>query len=186
MGFSTEWEKMYKTGAHDSIWPWSDVVSMTYRYFPGDKNGLRVLELGCGAGANIPFYTALGAVYCGIEGSITEVQKLQERFQEENVTVKQGDFTECLPWEGTFDLILDRSSVTHNATKDIQKTILLAYEKLCEGGYYFGLDWFSTNYSVFSDEKEKCEKIDEMYEKISTYVVPECKKIAHWNFVAKK
>lgn len=39
------------------------------------------------------------------------------------VTVVAGDFTECLPFEGEFDLILDRSSVTHNNTADICKKI---------------------------------------------------------------
>lgn len=44
MGFSIEWEKTYQTGAHNSVWPWSEVVSLTNRYFKGDKSGLRVLD----------------------------------------------------------------------------------------------------------------------------------------------
>lgn len=173
MGFSIEWEKTYQTGAHNSVWPWSEVVSLTNRYFKGDKSGLRVLELGCGAGANIPFFAAIGAEYCGIEGSATEVAKLQERYEcdrgtgkcarGENclITVLSGDFTEYLPFEGEFDLILDRGSVTHNSTADIRKTIALSYEKLRKGGYYFGLDWFSTNFGVFSDPEEVYDVIDD-------------------------
>lgn len=32
MSFSTEWEDVYRSGAHESIWPWSDVVSLNHRY----------------------------------------------------------------------------------------------------------------------------------------------------------
>lgn len=174
MGFSVEWEKTYQSGRHNSVWPWSEVVSLTNRYFKGDKSGLRVLELGCGAGANIPFFAAIGAEYCGIDGSVTEVKKIQEKyvnisFEEEHlegrgrslVTVSVGDFTKTLPFDGEFDLVLDRSAVTHNSTVDIQRTIALAYEKLRKGGYYFGLDWFSTNFGVFSDPAEVYDIIDD-------------------------
>ena len=174
MGFSVEWEKIYQTGAHNSIWPWSEVVSLTNRYFTGDKSKIRVLELGCGAGANIPFFYAIGAEYCGIEGSITQVKKLNKQYGspccadkylrgggKNLITVSQGDFTEGLPFDGEFDLILDRSSVTANVTADIRKTIALAYEKLRKGGYYFGLDWISTNWGAFSDPAEVFDVIDE-------------------------
>ena len=35
MGFSKEWDVAYKNGLHNSVWPWSDVVSLTKRYFFG-------------------------------------------------------------------------------------------------------------------------------------------------------
>ena len=230
MGFSAEWDKIYQTGAHNSVWPWSEVVSLTNRYFKGDKSKLRVLELGCGAGANIPFFAAIGAEYCGIEGSVTQVKKLQERYAaspsvdegfeggKRRITILAGDFTEDLPFDGEFDLILDRGSVTHNTTADIRKTVTLAYGKLRKGGYYFGLDWISRNWGVFSDPAEVYDIIDEytrvfhsghfaglgnihfsdaahiqelfcgmkiieLYEKVSSYTVPEGKRIAQWSFV---
>lgn len=159
MGFSQEWETIYQTGAHNSIWPWSDVVSKVNRYYKGE-NGIKVLELGCGAGANIPFFVSFGAEYCGVEGSITEVKKLNQRFSGQNVLVKQGDFTKEIPFDTAFDLILDRSSVTHNTTKDIQKTIQMVFNTLKPGGYYFGIDWFSTKYGIFSDDSEEYDEID--------------------------
>lgn len=171
MGFSNEWEKIYQTGAHNSVWPWSDVVSLTNRYFRGgDKSSLRVLELGCGAGANIPFFSAIGMKYCGIEGSMTMVQELKKRYLIPHntdecfpslVDVRRGDFTEAIPFDGEFDLVVDRGSVTCNSTADIRKAIALAYEKLRKGGYYFGLSWISTKYGVFSDATEQCSIIDD-------------------------
>ena len=37
-----------------SIWPWSDLVSYVMRYTKINEN-YKVLEIGCGSGANIPF-----------------------------------------------------------------------------------------------------------------------------------
>ena len=45
-----------------------------------NKGGGRVLELGCGAGANIPFFLALGMDYYAIEGSPTIVKQLHKRY----------------------------------------------------------------------------------------------------------
>lgn len=160
MGFSKEWENMYQTGAHNSIWPWSEVITLTKRYLR-DLDEIRVLELGCGAGANIPFFVAENMRYYGIEGSKTEVTKINQRFQDDAVTVVEGDFTKEIPFEGAFDLILDRSSMTHNATEDIRSGIELVRRTLKPGGYYFGLDWFSTKYDVYANGQEDCDVVDE-------------------------
>lgn len=58
MGFSTEWEQTYKSNAQLSVWPWSEVISLTHRFCDLNKD-LIVLELGCGAGANIPYFMSL-------------------------------------------------------------------------------------------------------------------------------
>ncbi len=136
MSFSTEWEDIYQSGAHESIWPWSDVVSLTHRYLR-KKEGKKVLELGCGAGANIPFYQSIGVRYYGIEGSVYQADLLKNRFQDENVTIVSGDFTKEIPFDTDFDLILDRGSLTCNSTDDIKNAIDMIYEKLCGGGIHW-------------------------------------------------
>lgn len=161
MGFSNEWEEMYKTGEHNSVWPWSDLVSMFHHYFKGERSELKVLELGCGAGANIPFFVSLGIPYFGIEGSGTQVEKLRGRYAgNSNVSIIQGDFSKGMPFDGEFDLIIDRGSVTHNSTEGIKDTLQVVNRALNAGGYYFGIDWFSVNYDVFSDESLQYEQID--------------------------
>lgn len=134
MGFSHEWEDMYRTGTHNSVWPWSEVVSLLNHYFKGDKSNLNVLELGCGAGANIPLFVSAGAHYYGIEGSVIQVEKLNQKFKENDVVVLEGDFSEKIPFDIKFDLILDRSSVTHNSTEGIKAALKMAAEKLNRGG----------------------------------------------------
>ena len=118
-------------------WPWSDLVSLTKRYIP-DLKGKKVLELGCGTGANRKFYLREDAEYKGIETTD----------QRENWCIV-GDFTQKLPGSD-YDLIVDRSSMTHNDTESIKRGLHLAYEALKPGGLYIGVDWFSTSHSEYT------------------------------------
>ena len=112
--FSGEWEVAYKKRTHQSQWPWSDLVSLVHRYVNTKKDDFSVLELGCGYGANIPFFLSLGINYSAVDGSGFVVSHLKERFVEVQETIKQADFTKDIPFEREFDLIVDRASITHN------------------------------------------------------------------------
>lgn len=63
------WNKIYKRNEQISIWPWSDLVSIVMRHTKPTTNDFKVVELGCGAGANIPFFLSLGVEYYSIEAS---------------------------------------------------------------------------------------------------------------------
>jgi len=157
MGFSNAWEEIYQRNEQDAIWPWSHLISLAHHY--GNLHeGMRVLELGCGAGANIPFFLSQKADYYGIDGSATTIARLQKRFEGQNVHLAQADFSKDVHYGGTFDLVIDRAAVTHNATVDIEQVIALAMNVLRPGGRYMGMDWFSTKYDDFT--KEQAEEVD--------------------------
>ena len=143
MSFSPDWDKRFASGGSHSVWPWSELVSAVMRYakpFPG----MRVLELGCGVGANARLFLETGCEYHAIEGSESAVSEMRERFPELASRLRVGDFTEDFGFAGPFDLIVDRSAVTHNPHEAIVKTLQRAYASLCPGGTYIGIDWFST------------------------------------------
>jgi SAM-dependent methyltransferase len=146
MTFSKEWEQLYRANTHMSIWPWSDLVSYVHRYARPEDGFHRVLELGCGAGANIPFFVKLGADYCGIDVSSEIVALLHKSFPQLKDKIVVGDFTKAPPFGGPFDLVVDRSSVTHNTTAAIQTTLITIMRQLRKGGRFIGIDWFSTAY----------------------------------------
>jgi SAM-dependent methyltransferase len=150
MSFSTEWEERYKASTHLSIWPWSDLVSYVMRYArPKTTANFKVLELGCGAGANIPFFKWLGVGYFAIEGSASIVATLKKQFPEFQENIAAGDFTNEIPFNETFDLIVDRASLTHNDTVSILRTLENLDQKMRSGSKYIGIDWFSTNHSDY-------------------------------------
>ena len=149
MSFSIEWDNCYTSNKQMSIWPWVDLISYVMRYAPPSGPNARVLELGCGAGANIPFFKHLNAEYHAVEGSTTIVPLLQERFPEYARNICIGDFTKVIPFACPFDLIVDRASVTHNPTQAIKRTLEMCHRLLKPGGKYIGIDWFSTEHSDF-------------------------------------
>ena len=121
MGFSNEWDDKYQDNTHMSVWPWTNLVSLVMRNKPQKRN-FKVLELGCGAGANIPFFVSLEADYYSVEGSKTIVDKLHQRFPYLKDNIMVGDFTDFIP-ETQFDLIVDRASLTCNHEESIIKSL---------------------------------------------------------------
>jgi SAM-dependent methyltransferase len=163
MTFSNEWDELYKQSAHLSIWPWSDVVSLVMRNCRQDfSSDFRVLELGCGAGANIPFFLSIKLKYYAMEGSPNIVETLKGKYPEIKDNIVVGDFTKTFPFEGKFDLILDRASVTCNSEESIRSTMNNIRTFLKPGGKFIGVDW----YSVENTEFGIGEEIDDPYTRI--------------------
>ena len=139
------WDDIYVAGQMNVIWPWSDIVSLVMRYArpPAEQKNFRVMEVGCGTGANIPFFVALGVDYHGIEASPTAVARLRERFPQLGQKLLVGDFTRPWPVEGEFDLVVDRAAVTHNDMKGIVSALTEVRRRLKPGGKLVCVDLFS-------------------------------------------
>tara|TARA_R110001583_G_scaffold10419_4_gene48096 strand:- start:51062 stop:51646 length:585 start_codon:yes stop_codon:yes gene_type:complete len=116
---------------------------------PNKGENFRVLELGCGAGANIPFFRSLGAKYYAVEGSSAIVNHLKEVYVEYADNMIVGDFTVDLDFDLDFDLIIDRGSITHNSTSSIRTTLSRCKELMAPEGMMIGVDWFSTEFDEY-------------------------------------
>lgn len=149
MTFCLEWDQRYKENTHLGIWPWSDLVSYVMRHARPANTQFKVLEIGCGAGANIPFFQHLGVEYYAVEGSPTIVNTLWERYPDLRNNLTIGDFTRKIPFDGPFDLIVDRGSLTCNTTDAIRNALGILYDKLAPEGKYIGIDWFSVDHSDY-------------------------------------
>jgi SAM-dependent methyltransferase len=147
--FSTEWEEIFKAKTHMSIWPWSDLVSYVSRYAKPDQEFQRVLELGCGVGANIPFFIKRGSAYSAVEGSLSAVSHVHAMYPQLAESIVCGDFTAEIPFSGPFDLVIDRVALPHNSTKAISRSLAMIYRLLREGGKFIGIDWFSSLHEDF-------------------------------------
>ena len=149
MTFSNEWNQIYKGNKHLSIWPWSDLVSYVKRYCRELSPSSNVLELGCGAGANIPFFLSLPVNYYGIDGSEVIIRMLKRKFPKIKNNLTVADFTKDIPFSHKYDLVVDRGSLTCNSTHAIRNALKIIKDKIIPGGKYIGIDWFSTKHSDF-------------------------------------
>lgn len=155
------WDNLYKNNMHHSIWPWTDLISEVKKIEVDQK---LCLELGCGMGANIPFFIAEGYEYYGLDGSPTAIQFNSEKFPEIKENIKLCNFTAEIPFDKKFDLIFDRASVTHNSSENIKICIELIEKKINPNGYFIGIDWFSKSHDDYIKSKNSIngtiEKID--------------------------
>lgn len=156
MTFSQEWEAAFRANTHLSLWPWTDLVSYVHRYAK-PASGQRVLELGCGAGANIPFFLKLETDYHSVEGSATIVTMVHEHYPKLRDKVAVGDFTRGIPFDGAFDLVVDRAATPHNTIEAIRNTIATVFSRLRSGAKFVGIDWFSRAH----EDAEKGTRIDD-------------------------
>ena len=89
------WESAYRQGGHNTLWPWSDLVSLVSRQVLPilTPKIFNVLELGCGPGSNIPFFLSLNVNYHAIDGSSTAINNVHRNFPNLSQNVVTGDFT---------------------------------------------------------------------------------------------
>jgi len=145
------WENAYSLGDHNTLWPWSDLVSLVSRQVRPISNPkeFNTLELGCGPGSNIPFFLSLDVNYYSIDGSATAINNVHRNFPNLSQNVVTGDFTNeklFSNWHNFFDLIVDRAAITHCNRNEIKSVIKYINNSLRPGGVFIGVDWFSKNH----------------------------------------
>jgi SAM-dependent methyltransferase len=146
-GFDAAWDRRYAENTHLSVWPWSDVVSYVNRHLKPREDFTRILELGCGAGANIPFFLSRDDEYFAVEGSKTIVEQLKLKFPAISGNIVCGDFTKEIPFDRMFDAVLDRCSLTCNDTASIERCLKILRNKVRKDGFFIGIDWFSDKHA---------------------------------------
>lgn len=155
---TVDWElDIYANGKQLNHWPFSEVVSDVLNLTLGrDRNMLRVLEIGCGAGNNLWFVAASGFMVAGVDISQTAIKYARKRLDAlgyEDIDLVVADMTK-LPWSSAyFDIVFDRGSLTQNSYERIKLTLHEIHRVLKPGGHMlaytlFGLNDDNRNYGV--------------------------------------
>ena len=181
MTFSDEWNLVYKKNLQINNWPFSELISYTKRFYKLKKSKFSVLELGCGSGPNIPFFLSLNAEYFGIDGSRIIINKLKKKYPKLKNNLFSGDFTHEILFTKKFDLIVDRSSLTHNSIMDIKNCFQLIHKKLKTNGKFIGIDWFSTNHFEYRNGNKTSDPFTK-----NNFKTGQFKKVGNVHFSNKK
>ena len=140
MAFDQVWESIFET----SMWgryPAESVVREMSRSFrtPETRANTRVLDLGCGPGANTWFLCREGYQVSGIDGSPSAIEACKSRLKSDQLLaeLRVGDITKTLPWaDGTFDAVVDCVSLYANPLPEIQRAIAEVRRVLKSNGLF--------------------------------------------------
>ena len=90
MSWDPVWENVFRSQAWGK-YPGEDLIRFVARNFYGvpDRSAIRLLEVGCGPGANLWFMAREGFTVYGIDGSQTAIDQARARLD-----------AECPGWKG--------------------------------------------------------------------------------------
>lgn len=115
------------------------LASLGSRLTAEQKLQTKVLELGCGSGANLWFVAREGFSATGIDFAPSGVELCQQVLRDWGVVaeVAVADMT-CLPYDDhSFDIVFDVVSMQHLTLTQHQQALLEAKRVLKKGGLYF-------------------------------------------------
>lgn len=146
--YTQHWDEKFRSRAWGR-YPPEDLVRFMGRNFKhADRANIRVLEVGCGPGANIWFLHREGFAVSGIDVSPAAIDIAGHRLQTENKDAKSpasdlrvGNF-ETLPWpDNHFDVVVDIFALYANTTARITSALSEIARVLKPGGLFYTKLW---------------------------------------------
>ena len=146
-----DYQKIWEEKFSKSDWgryPPEDLVRFIGRnYRQKDRKTTRILEVGCGPGANIWFLHREGFDVSGIDGAPIAIEQAENRITRENhndlssLDLRVGNFAQ-LPWsDESFDVVIDVFAIYANPTSVIAQVVEEVYRVLKPGGKLFCKLW---------------------------------------------
>jgi SAM-dependent methyltransferase len=120
MSWDPVWEDVFRHQAWGK-YPGEDLIRFVARHFYGaiDRRQIKLLEVGCGPGANLWFMAREGFSIYGIDGSQTAIDQARERLDAECPGWKGqlwcGDMGQIPVEDGFFAAVIDNEAVYCNA-----------------------------------------------------------------------
>lgn len=138
--WDTGWDDLFARKAWGR-YPPEELVRFMARTFGAapDRKAIRVLEIGCGPGANLWYLAREGYAAYGIDGSGVALEQARQRLAGEGLSAElvKGDAMR-LPWpDDHFDAVLDIECVYANVLADSRRILAEAHRVLKPGGRLF-------------------------------------------------
>lgn len=158
------WDSGWDTIFTNNEWgkyPPEEVIRFVARNFAKTRHqDIKILEVGCGTGANLWYVSREGYQAFGVDGSEVALGRARSRFEQEGLTVQlfQGDVMQ-LPFEDEFfDAVLDVECIYANTMKDSHKIIKEVERVLKPQGLFFSKTFMTGTYGDGNGEKVEGER----------------------------
>jgi SAM-dependent methyltransferase len=137
MVFDSNWELIFRNRPWGK-YPSEEVIRFVARgfYSRPDRKDVRILDLGCGGGANTWFLAREGFDVVAIDGSPSAIEQAKILLGRDGLSAEfvRGD-VENLPFStGIFDAIIDSNCIQHNRWNGIRKIYADVHGLLKPGG----------------------------------------------------
>lgn len=159
MAWDPVWEELFSSrewGKYPSEELIRFISRKFYRYQRSNRQVFKVLEIGCGPGANLWYCAREGLSVYGIDGSQSAVHQALKRLNEEvplwqgNISV--GDITTLDYPSDYFDAVIDNEAVYCNSFESSQRIYLEAARVLKPNGEIFVRTFADGSYGDGSGE----------------------------------
>ncbi len=144
MSWDSHWEKVFSSNSWGRYPPEELVRFVARHFFPvPDRGQVRLLEVGCGPGANIWFMAREGFDVRGIDGSHTAIERARERLKGDRLegVLVLGDIVNLRDHflADHFDAVIDVACLQHNDIRSIRAILDSARHVLKPGGLIFSM-----------------------------------------------
>ena len=153
------WNPIWETVFQTQDWgkyPGESLIQFVARnYYKKTRKDVRILEIGCGPGANIWFLAREGFNVSGIDGSATAIAQAKKRLESEQLSadLNVGDIIN-LPFEdGVYDGVIDNECLYCMTTKSTNLILKEILRVLKPGGLFYSRT-FSTDMTVGKDPQK--------------------------------
>ncbi|MCI6033938.1 class I SAM-dependent methyltransferase [Fusobacterium varium] len=150
--FNKDWEKIHQ----DNVWgqyPSEDVIRFIARNFYSfnDRSKIKILDYGCGAGANTWYLSREGFDVYAFDGSISAVEKTKQKLNKDNLKAELivADALEINYKNNFFDCIIDSAVIYANTVESIKRMYLNIFNILKSNGKLLTTGLFTTNTSGY-------------------------------------
>jgi len=145
MSWDPIWQKVFESQEWGK-YPPEELIRFVARNFYSvrDRNSVKMIELGCGPGANIWYLAREGFAAYGIDGSDAAIAQAERRLHGEKLSadLRVGDITALTGHYGQrpqFDAVIDVCCIQHNRSVDIRRIFDQINLILRPGGKFFAM-----------------------------------------------
>lgn len=153
MSWDPTWEEVFQEQEWGRYPPEELIRFIARRFFSlPHRDQIKVLEIGCGPGANIWFLAREGLDSYGIDGSETAIFKAERRMREEGLraSLRVGDaisLADAYPAQ-YFDAVIDVTCLQHNKLQAVHTILEQVLTVMKPGGSIFSMMVTSDSYGV--------------------------------------
>lgn len=152
ISFDNNWEQTYSdsNAKHINKYPYGQLATYFFRNLKNIKTSspsLKILEVGCGVGNNLPLILNEGLTAYGVDGSPSAIEYAKNKFKDDsNCHLEVMDLASLNYEDNYFDMVIDRQSIYANKSEFILKIFHEVKRVLKPGGIFISFLYHTSDY----------------------------------------